>query len=164
MRKTAWNSTPAENTEIPKAVGSQKSMLCELRSVPCSQAALGTAEALTWWGGLNVCLHEEAQRTFYLTECAIFYPFSPPPLSTFAAMNGFMYGNQPGLNMCLGESIVWYLFSAGNEADVHGIYFSGNTYLSKGERRDTANLFPHKSLTLLMNPDTKGIFLLSGLN
>lgn len=111
-----------------------------------------------------MCLHEEAQRTFYLTECAIFYPFSPPPLSTFAAMNGFMYGNQPGLNMCLGESIVWYLFSAGNEADVHGIYFSGNTYLSKGERRDTANLFPHKSLTLLMNPDTKGIFLLSGLN
>lgn len=63
------------------------------------------------------------------------------------SMNGFMYGNLPGLNMCLGESIVWYLFSAGNEADVHGIYFSGNTYLSKGERRDTANLFPHKSLT-----------------
>ncbi|XP_031232291.1 ceruloplasmin isoform X4 [Mastomys coucha] len=74
------------------------------------------------------------------------------------SMNGFMYGNQPGLNMCLGESTVWYLFSAGNEADVHGIYFSGNTYLSKGERRDTANLFPHKSFTLLMNPDTKGSF------
>lgn len=74
------------------------------------------------------------------------------------SMNGFMYGNLPGLNMCLGESIVWYLFSAGNEADVHGIYFSGNTYLSKGERRDTANLFPHKSLTLLMTPDTEGSF------
>ncbi|XP_059121063.1 ceruloplasmin [Peromyscus eremicus] len=74
------------------------------------------------------------------------------------SMNGFMYGNQPGLNMCLGDSIVWYLFSAGNEADVHGIYFSGNTYLSKGERRDTANLFPHTSLTLLMQPDTEGTF------
>ncbi|XP_060234109.1 ceruloplasmin isoform X1 [Meriones unguiculatus] len=74
------------------------------------------------------------------------------------SMNGFMYGNQPGLNMCLGESIVWYLFSAGNEADIHGIYFSGNTYLSKGERRDTANLFPHASLTLLMKPDVTGTF------
>ncbi|GAB1287406.1 Ceruloplasmin [Apodemus speciosus] len=73
------------------------------------------------------------------------------------SMNGFMYGNQPGLNMCLGESTVWYLFSAGNEVDMHGIYFSGNTYLSKGERRDTANLFPHTSLTLLMNPDTEEI-------
>lgn len=79
------------------------------------------------------------------------------------SMNGFMYGNQPGLNMCLGESIVWYLFSAGNEADVHGIYFSGNTYLSKGERRDTANLFPHKSLTLLMNLTQKGLLMLSAL-
>ncbi|XP_008846263.1 ceruloplasmin isoform X2 [Nannospalax galili] len=74
------------------------------------------------------------------------------------SMNGFMYGNQPGLNMCLGDSVVWYLFSAGNEADIHGIYFSGNTYLSKGERRDTANLFPHTSLTLLMKPDTEGTF------
>ncbi|CAO2613627.1 Cp [Lemmus lemmus] len=74
------------------------------------------------------------------------------------SMNGFMYGNQPGLSMCLGDSIVWYLFSAGNEADIHGIYFSGNTYLSKGERRDTANLFPHTTLTLLMRPDTEGTF------
>ncbi|XP_012498340.1 PREDICTED: ceruloplasmin isoform X1 [Propithecus coquereli] len=74
------------------------------------------------------------------------------------SMNGFMYGNQPGLNMCQGDSVVWYLFSAGNEADVHGIYFSGNTYLSRGERRDTANLFPQTSLTLLMQPDTEGTF------
>lgn len=78
-------------------------------------------------------------------------------------MNGFMYGNQPGLSMCLGDSVVWYLFSAGNEADIHGIYFSGNTYLSKGERRDTANLFPHTSLTLFMRPDTEGTFFLLAL-
>ncbi|KAM5292843.1 ceruloplasmin [Ctenodactylus gundi] len=74
------------------------------------------------------------------------------------SMNGFMYGNQPGLNMCQGDSVVWYLFSAGNEADLHGIYFSGNTYLSRGERRDTANLFPQTSLTLFMQPDTEGTF------
>ncbi|XP_045359274.1 ceruloplasmin isoform X2 [Leopardus geoffroyi] len=74
------------------------------------------------------------------------------------SMNGFMYGNQPGLSMCKGESVVWYLFSAGNEADVHGIYFTGNTYLSKGERRDTGNLFPQTSLTLFMQPDAQGIF------
>ncbi|XP_007938398.2 ceruloplasmin [Orycteropus afer afer] len=74
------------------------------------------------------------------------------------SINGFMYGNQPGLNMCKGDSIVWYLFSAGNEADVHGIYFSGNTYLSREERRDTANLFPQTTLTLFMQPDTEGTF------
>ncbi|XP_060053522.1 ceruloplasmin isoform X2 [Erinaceus europaeus] len=74
------------------------------------------------------------------------------------SMNGFMYGNLPGLTMCQGDEVVWYLFSAGNEADVHGIYFSGNTYLSKGERRDTANLFPQTTLTLSMQPDTLGTF------
>ncbi|XP_037698864.1 ceruloplasmin [Choloepus didactylus] len=74
------------------------------------------------------------------------------------SINGFMYGNQPGLNMCQGDSVVWYLFSAGNEADIHGIYFSGNTYLSRGERRDTANLFPQTTLTLFMKPDTEGTF------
>ncbi|XP_075412020.1 ceruloplasmin isoform X2 [Tenrec ecaudatus] len=74
------------------------------------------------------------------------------------SMNGFMYGNQPGLSMCEGDSVVWYLFSAGNEADIHGIYFSGNTYLSKQQRRDTANLFPQTTLTLLMQPDTQGTF------
>ncbi|ELK23585.1 Ceruloplasmin [Myotis davidii] len=74
------------------------------------------------------------------------------------SMNGFMYGNQPGLNMNKGDLVTWYLFSAGNEADVHGIYFSGNTYLSREERRDTANLFPQTSLTLTMQPDTEGTF------
>lgn len=74
------------------------------------------------------------------------------------SINGFMYGNQPGLNMCQGDLVVWYLFSVGNEADVHGIYFSGNTYTSRGERRDTANLFPQTSLTLSMQPDTAGTF------
>lgn len=74
------------------------------------------------------------------------------------SMNGFMYGNQPGLNMSKGDLVTWYLFSAGNEADVHGIYFSGNTYLSRDERRDTANLFPQTSLTLTMQPDTEGTF------
>ncbi|XP_006876422.1 PREDICTED: ceruloplasmin-like [Chrysochloris asiatica] len=74
------------------------------------------------------------------------------------SINGFMYGNQPGLSMCKEDSVVWYLFSAGNEADIHGIYFSGNTYLSKEERRDTANLFPHTTLTLLMQPDSEGTF------
>ncbi|XP_027731626.1 ceruloplasmin isoform X1 [Vombatus ursinus] len=74
------------------------------------------------------------------------------------SMNGFMYWNQPGLDMCLGDTVSWHLFSAGNEADIHGIYFTGNTFLSKGERKDTANLFPQTSLTLLMTPDSAGLF------
>ena len=85
-------------------------------------------------------------------------PVSKYHFPTFIAMNGFMYGNQPGLSMCQGDSVMWYLFSAGNEVDIHGIYFSGNTFLSRGERRDTANLFPQTSLSLFMKPDTAGEF------
>lgn len=96
-------------------------------------------------GGCHALIH-------YKTHFQMLFP-------TFTAMNGFMYGNQPGLTMCRGDTVVWYLFSAGNEADLHGIYFSGNTYLLRGETRDTANLFPQTRLSLLMNPDTEGIFL-----
>uniref|UniRef100_G5EA73 Ceruloplasmin n=1 Tax=Sarcophilus harrisii TaxID=9305 RepID=G5EA73_SARHA len=74
------------------------------------------------------------------------------------SINGFMYWNQPGLEMCLGDTVSWHLFSAGNEADIHGIYFAGNTFLSRGEQKDTANLFPQTSLTLLMTPDSAGLF------
>ncbi|XP_044526781.1 ceruloplasmin [Gracilinanus agilis] len=74
------------------------------------------------------------------------------------SINGFMYRSQPGLEMCVGDTVSWHLFSAGNEADIHGIYFAGNTFLSNGERKDTANLFPQASLTLLMTPDSAGLF------
>lgn len=67
-----------------------------------------------------------------------------------------MYGNQPGLEMCKGNVVSWHLMGLGSEVDVHGIYFSENTFVTKGTRRDTANLFPHTFLTAIMKPDSKG--------
>ncbi|XP_055977363.1 ceruloplasmin-like [Sorex fumeus] len=74
------------------------------------------------------------------------------------SINGFMYGNLPGLRVCQGARVAWYLFSAGNEADVHGIYFAGNTFSWRGGRRDTVNLFPQASHTAVMVPESKGTF------
>lgn len=79
------------------------------------------------------------------------------------SINGFMYGNLPGLHMCQGDRVMWYLFSAGNEADVHGIYFTGNTFSSKGRRRDTVNLFPQASEVVVMVPQSTGTFELECL-
>lgn len=79
------------------------------------------------------------------------------------SINGFMYGNLPGLHMCQGDRVMWYLFSAGNEADVHGIYFTGNTFSSKGRRRDTVNLFPQVSEVVVMVPQSTGTFELECL-
>ncbi|XP_019388111.1 PREDICTED: ceruloplasmin [Crocodylus porosus] len=74
------------------------------------------------------------------------------------SINGYMYGNQPGLTMCKGNTVSWHLIGLGSEVDIHGIYFSENTFLTKGTRRDTANLFPHTSLTAIMKPDSEGVF------
>ncbi|XP_035190299.1 ceruloplasmin isoform X1 [Oxyura jamaicensis] len=79
------------------------------------------------------------------------------------SINGYMYGNQPGLEMCKGNVVSWHLMGLGSEVDVHGIYFSENTFLTKGTRRDTANLFPHTFLTAIMKPDSKGVFEVSCL-
>ncbi|TFK05327.1 TRAF3-interacting JNK-activating modulator [Platysternon megacephalum] len=74
------------------------------------------------------------------------------------SINGYMYGNQPGLEMCKGNTVSWHLIGLGSEVDIHGIYFSENTFLTKGTRRDTTNLFPHTTLTAIMTPDSEGVF------
>ena len=33
------------------------------------------------------------------------------------AINGYVYGNTPGLNVCIGDRVSWHLFSFGN--DIH---------------------------------------------
>ncbi|KAM9190120.1 LOW QUALITY PROTEIN: ceruloplasmin-like [Dugong dugon] len=73
------------------------------------------------------------------------------------AKNGCMYGNLPGLDICLGDNVSW-LFSVGSESDLHGIYFSGNTFTSLGSRMDTITVFPHISQMLSMTPDSTGTF------
>ncbi|XP_054838240.1 ceruloplasmin isoform X2 [Eublepharis macularius] len=74
------------------------------------------------------------------------------------SINGYMYGNQKGLEMCRGQTVSWHLIGLGSEVDIHGIYFSGNTFLVQGKRQDTVNLFPHSSVTAVMKPDSEGIF------
>lgn len=76
--------------------------------------------------------------------------------SSLSAINGYMYGNQEGLEMCRGNTVSWHLIGLGSEVDIHGIYFSGNTLLIQGKRQDTANLFPHSSVTAVMKPDSEG--------
>ncbi|XP_032887757.1 ceruloplasmin [Amblyraja radiata] len=77
------------------------------------------------------------------------------------AINGYMYGNQPGLQMCKGNLVHWHLMGLGSEVDIHGIYFQGNTFTSRGTHRDTMNLFPHISTTVAMQPDSSGTFEIS---
>ena len=78
-----------------------------------------------------------------------------PSFST-AAVNGLVYGNLRGLEMCQGERVVWYIFGMGTEGDIHGVHFEGNTFQRQSTTRDTANVFPHTTATLTMQPQSLG--------
>uniref|UniRef100_A0A8C3UA82 Plastocyanin-like domain-containing protein n=1 Tax=Catharus ustulatus TaxID=91951 RepID=A0A8C3UA82_CATUS len=104
--------------------------------------------------------------SWYLDDNILMFTLSPDKIdrddedfresNKMHSINGYMYGNQPGLEMCKGSVVSWHLMGLGSEVDVHGIYFSENTFVTKGTRRDTANLFPHTALTAVMKPDSEG--------
>lgn len=77
-------------------------------------------------------------------------------LSPCPAINGYMYGNQPGLSMCQRDRVSWHLMGMGTDTDMHGAYFQGNTLLLRGAHRDSLALFPHVSTTAFMQPDHAG--------
>ncbi|XP_067220570.1 ferroxidase HEPHL1-like [Chanodichthys erythropterus] len=77
------------------------------------------------------------------------------------AVNGYMYGNLPSLELCNGEHAVWHTLGLGTEVDIHGIYFQGNTFQRDGMNRDTLSIFPHTTVTVNMTPDNNGKFELS---
>ncbi|XP_069746918.1 ferroxidase HEPHL1-like isoform X1 [Narcine bancroftii] len=74
------------------------------------------------------------------------------------AINGYMFGNLPGLVMCKGDNVSWHLIGLGTEIDMHGVYFQGNTIQVRGTTRDVYNIFPHTSATVFMQPDDVGTF------
>lgn len=87
----------------------------------------------------------------YLSLC-----FSLKSSLLLQAVNGLMYGNLPGLEMCSGDKVQWYTFGLGTEVDIHGVYFEGNTFKKQSTTRDTLSLFPHTTATVAMQPDTPG--------
>ncbi|KAM8835976.1 ferroxidase HEPHL1 [Synchiropus picturatus] len=77
------------------------------------------------------------------------------------AVNGRMYGNLPGLDMCVDDSVRWYVFGLGTETDIHGVHFEGNTFTRQSTTRDTLNVFPHTSAAVAMRPRNRGLFQVS---
>ncbi|NXS56313.1 HPHL1 protein, partial [Brachypteracias leptosomus] len=74
------------------------------------------------------------------------------------AVNGYLFGNLPGLVMCKDDKVSWHLIGLGSHYDMHGVHFQGNTIDLRGTTRDGLALFPHLSGTALMQPDRVGTF------
>uniref|UniRef100_A0A665XD06 ferroxidase n=1 Tax=Echeneis naucrates TaxID=173247 RepID=A0A665XD06_ECHNA len=77
------------------------------------------------------------------------------------AVNGRMYGNLAGLEMCAGDKVTWYTFGLGTEVDIHGVYFEGNTFKKQNTTRDTVSLFPHTTAVASMQPNIFGLYEVS---
>jgi hypothetical protein len=72
------------------------------------------------------------------------------------AINGFIFGNLPGLDMIQGERVRWYMIGLGSESDLHTPHWHGNTVVTGGRRVDVVDLLPATSLVADMIPDNPG--------
>ncbi len=75
------------------------------------------------------------------------------------AINGFVFGNLPLMQMTEGERVRWYLIGLGTEIDLHTPHWHGNTVLLDGHRTDVASLEPAVMMTADMLPDNPGIWM-----
>jgi FtsP/CotA-like multicopper oxidase with cupredoxin domain len=75
------------------------------------------------------------------------------------SINGYMFGNLPGLTMRLNQRVRWNLMGMGTEVDLHTPHWHGNTVLVHGARQDVVELLPASLLVADMKPDDPGTWL-----
>jgi FtsP/CotA-like multicopper oxidase with cupredoxin domain len=75
-------------------------------------------------------------------------------------LNGYMFGNLPGLEMEEGERVRWYVVALGSEQDVHSAHWHGETVLEDGHRRtDDIELLPGSMKIADMRADNPGTWM-----
>ena len=74
------------------------------------------------------------------------------------AINGFLYGNTPGLTMNVGHHVRWYLMATSN-FEVHAPHWHGNTVVIQHMRTDVAALQTMGMVVADMVPDNPGTWL-----
>ena len=77
----------------------------------------------------------------------------------FYAINGFIFGNLPGLSMKQGEKVRWYLLGMGNEIDLHTPHWHGETVTEGGRNTDVIELLPGSMKTVDMIADNPGTWM-----
>ena len=76
------------------------------------------------------------------------------------AINGYIFGNAPGLEMNEGERVRWYLFGLGSDKDFHTAHWHGLRVVEEGRRRtDVVELLPASMKVADMVADNPGSWL-----
>jgi len=81
-----------------------------------------------------------------------------PDFGLRESLNGFLYGNLPGLTMKVGERVRWYLMATSN-FELHAPHWHGNTVVIQHMRTDVATLLTMGMLVADMVPDNPGTWM-----
>ncbi|XP_048243036.1 hephaestin-like protein [Haliotis rufescens] len=78
--------------------------------------------------------------------------------NTMRSINGLMYGNLRGLNMCKGDRIKWHVFALGGWNDLHTLYIHGNEYINHHQHKVSTGLVSGALKTLTMVAKNTGVW------
>jgi FtsP/CotA-like multicopper oxidase with cupredoxin domain len=85
-------------------------------------------------------------------------PGDPGDFVLRESLNGFIFGNTPGLTMKTGQHVRWYLMATSN-FELHAPHWHGNTVTINHMRTDVAALQTMGMITADMTPDNAGTWL-----
>jgi manganese oxidase len=101
---------------------------------------------------------KDVEREF-ATLFMIFDELKGKDAGLFHTINGYIFGNQPGLIMQQGDRVRWYLLAMGNEKDLHTPHWHGKTVQYGGRHTDVIELLPASMVTVDMIADNPGTWL-----
>ena len=95
----------------------------------------------------------------FIASFMIFDQVAGKPDGLFYGINGFIFGNLPGLMMKQGEKVRWYLLGMGNEIDLHSPHWHGETVTEGNIHTDVVELLPGSMKTVDMIADNPGTWM-----
>jgi len=110
---------------------------------------------------ISTTVIDESFSAYYQINIATYLPLNTTPQNPteMNMINGFLYGNLPGLEMREKERIRWYSFVLGGLYDIHTPHWHGQTLISEGKRLDTQTIQAGAVSTLDMLADNPGTWL-----
>lgn len=101
---------------------------------------------------VNKKIYRDTRRVVF-DLCLLHIPFF------MTAINGRMFGNLEGLEMCQGDEVAWHIIGFGGWFDMHGVNFDGQTLDYLGTKVEGKEIIPGSAVTLLSTPDKVGQWL-----
>ena len=95
----------------------------------------------------------------FIASFMIFDQMNTKPEGLFYSINGYIFGNLPGLVMKKGDHVRWYLLGMGNEIDLHSPHWHGETVTYQQQNVDVIELLPGSMKTVDMIADNPGIWM-----